>query len=158
MRSNKTAPPTTETVRQVFTDRRSYSLSEVAQLFGIDVDLLAEQIRIGELEAVSDAGEPRLPWREVAHLALRRWPLTTIFDALGSIAFSHLPQLLRPTIVTVILPAYQARMLEVLAGDEHTNVSTFLQVHLLDLASAVDIERLEREVPGFTVAMRWPDE
>jgi hypothetical protein len=143
-------------IRRIFGERRAYTLAEAADLIGVEREALDRQVDAGELATVGS--EPRLPWAEVAYLALRRWPLKAILDALGSEPSSLLPALLRPTELTVSLPAYQVRMLEVLASHEQLDASTFLQGQLLDLASASDHALLEEQIPGFLEAFFFPHE
>jgi hypothetical protein len=141
-----------EAIRRIFIDRRGYALTEVSELIGMPVHILLHDIEARDLDLASD--EPRLPWSEVAYLALRTWPLGLIFELLGE-ASSHLPQLLRPTKITLTLPAYQIRALEVLAKDQQLDVSTFVQLHLLDLTSAEALH-LAEQIPGFLAAFRFP--
>lgn len=131
--STKNSPTAADAIRRIFTDRRKYALTEVADLTGMPIETLLHEIEARDLDLASE--EPRLPWSEVAYLGLRAWPLDVIFEALGE-ASSHLPELLRPTKITVNLPAYQVRALEVLAHDQQLDVSTFVQLHPLDLVSA----------------------
>ena len=97
------------------------------------------------------------PWREpdVAYLALRTWPLERIFTSLGEEAAACLPELLRPATLTAVVPAYQVRMLEVLAERRRLDVSTFLQLHLLGLASD-ESPLLDACIPGFLRAFQFP--
>jgi len=155
MAKRRITATTRRAIQEVFTNPRSYTVAEVARLTGVAVHELAEQLDEAEFAAADSDTE--LPWREVVFIAFRVWPLEVIFSTLERRA-ARLPQLLWPKTVEVILPSYQARMLEVLARRERITVSTFVQLQLLDLASSVDHELLEREIPGFTAAMRWPDE
>jgi hypothetical protein len=47
-------------------------------------------------------------------------------------------------------------MIEVLAAREGIEAGTFLQLHLLDLASACDLAAMEREIPGLVEALQFP--
>jgi hypothetical protein len=145
---------TREAIRRIFAARQSLTIGQAASLLGIERAALVAEIEAREITAVE--GSDLLPWTEVAYLALRRWPLKAIFDALGSDASSLLPPLLRPTEFTVSLPAYQVRMLEVMARDEQLDAGTFLQLHLLDLASGSDQGVLEKQIPGFLEALFFP--
>jgi len=141
-------------VRAIFTVKRTYTISEAASVLGIDLRALLAEIEARDIATVAEAS-PELPWKEVAYLALRTWPLDQIFEALGSDAESCIPDLLRPTTITATLPAYQVRMLEVLAREQQLDVSTFLQLHLLDLASA-EAPFLGEQIPGFFEAFHFP--
>jgi hypothetical protein len=137
-------------------NRRSYTVAEVTRLTGLGADALFEQLDDFEFAAANR--ETRLPWREVIFIAFRVWPLAVIFSVLRRRPSSRPPKLLSPKTVEVTLPDYQIRMLKALARREHISLSTFLQFHLLDLESAADHDLLEGEIPGFSAAMRWPDE
>jgi len=139
-------------IRHIFTNKRTYEIGEAATLLGLDERDLCDEIDRGDIAATADT---RLPWKEAAYLALRNWPLDLIFEALGADADSHLPALLRPTTITTTLPGYQVRMLEVLAQHYGLDLSTFLQLHLLDLAS-VESPMLADCIPGFSEAFRFP--
>ena len=143
-----------EAIRLIFATKRNYSVPETANLLAIDEAALAAEIAEGALATATDRRD-YLPWREVAYLALRTWPLDLIFEALGTDAESHLPKLLRPTTITVTLPAYQVRALEVLGQARRMDVSTYLQLHLLDLASA-ESPSLAAQIPGFLAALQFP--
>ena len=145
---------TRDRIVRIFTVRRAYTTLEAASLLKIDLERLNAEIEARDLEAVTE-GNALLPWKEVAYLALRTWPLYLIFEALGAEAASYVPELLRPTSITVTLPSYQVRMLEVLARDQQLDLSTFLQLHLLDLASA-ESPFLAEQVPGFSTAFHFP--
>ena len=129
-------------------------MTEVANILGIDLDSLAAEVAARDI-AIAEGDIPLLPWKEVAYLALRTWPLQVIFEALGSEAGSLLPNLLRPTTINVTLPTYQARALEVLARDEQLDVSTFLQLYLLDLVSA-ESPFLAEQISGVLAAFHFP--
>ncbi|HEX2833944.1 MAG TPA: hypothetical protein VHW00_13115 [Thermoanaerobaculia bacterium] len=145
---------TRDRIVRIFTLKRAYTTLEAASILKIDLERLNAEIEARDIEAVAGGGG-LLPWREVAYLALRRWPLRTIFDALGPEGSSHLPDLLRPTKITATLPSYQVRMLEVLAREQQLDVSTFLQLYLLDLASA-ESPFLGDQIPGFRAAFQFP--
>ena len=134
--------------------KRPYSVAETATLLDIPVDALVGENKRGDI-ATTGHGGTDLPWKEVAYLALRTWPLDLIFEALGADADSYLPELLRPRTITTTLPGYQVRMLEVLAEYHQLDISTFLQLHLLDLAS-VESSMLAESIPGFIEAFRFP--
>ena len=143
----------TARIRTIFTKKRTYTLEEAASLLGIDEPDLIREVERSDVASLGD--NRHLPWEEVAYLALRSWPLSLIFEALGSCETSLLPDLLRPTTITIKLPDYQVRMLKVLANEEKLDVATFLQLHLLDLASS-ESSLLANRIPGFVAALRFP--
>jgi hypothetical protein len=140
-------------IRTIFRGRRSFEFGEAAQLLGMRPVALARLLSESEIE---DGDDGRLAWGEVAYLAMGRWPIETIFSALGDEASRVLPPMLRPTSLSAMLPAYQVRMIEVAAAREGIEVGTFLLLHLLDLASACDLASMEREIPGFVEALQFP--
>jgi len=154
MRSNSSPTTAADAIRRIFTNRRGYSLTDVADLTGIDAETLLREVEARDLD-IAPSPEAQLPWREVAYLALRTWPLEVIFKALGNEAPSYVLDLLRPTTITVTLPTYQVRALEVLAHDQQLDVSTFVQLHLLDLVSA-ESPFLAEQIPGFLAAFHFP--
>lgn len=127
-------------------------------LLGTSVARLAKQRDAGELAATEDGGEIVVPWNEAASLALDKWSFGQIFESLGREAAAVLPPLLHATEFTAFLPLFEVRMLEVLARERQVDVSAFLERHLLDAASSAAGDVLEREIPGFIAAVRWPDE
>jgi hypothetical protein len=145
---------TTERIARIFTERRAYAISEAAALFGMEERAIREEIARGELTGEWSGGETVLPWADVAYLALRTWPLERIFAAFGEEEAACLPDLLRPATLMAVVPAYQARMLEVLA-ERRLDVSTFLQLHLLGLASD-ESPLLDACIPGFLRAFQFP--
>ncbi len=157
-RTRELSTESREAVRRILTAKQTYTIPEAAILLGIGRSALSAKIAAGDIAVLRDGRKLSLPWAEVAHLALRRWPLKAIFEALESETSSLLPTLLRPIEFTVSLPSYQVRMLEVLASREQLDPSTFLQGQLLDLASASDHALLEEQIPGFLEALFFPME
>ena len=87
-----------------------------------------------------------------------RWTVLEIHDALGTKANSVLPRLLRPvTMRELRLPEYQVRLLETLAQHEGVSVEAYLYGALLHLEVDRDPAEVERLLPGFTEAMRFPE-
>lgn len=146
---------TADAIRRVFVERRPFTFGETVRLIGLDRNHLARQIEDRELDCLRVSDETALPWPEVAYLALRRWPLDVIFEALGDDASRSIPELLRPRNITVTLPTYQIRALEVLAHDQRLDIDTYLQLHLLDLASA-ESPFLAEQIHGYLEALHFP--
>jgi hypothetical protein len=105
----------------------------------------------GEIEVVGK----RIELRELAEVALQRWSLVTIEEALGRDAASILPAGLRTRKLTVRLPRYQIGALEVLAEDGREPVEAMLMRMFEELAD-LHQERLARVIPGLDEAMAWP--
>ena len=87
---------------------------------------------------------------------MQRWSISVILGELGERASELLPPLLLTRKLTVTLPSYQVEMLQRLARRKRMKTDAFLADHLLDLAGSV-AEEMERSVPGFMEAMRFPD-
>lgn len=136
---------TSQRIRAIFIERRSFRLPELAVLLGTSVARLASGFNSGELVATESGGEIVVPWNEAASIALETWSFAQIFEALAEDAATVLPPLLRPTEFTTVLPLFEVRMLEVFAREQQIDVSVLLERHLLDLASSADQGLLERE-------------
>ena len=87
---------------------------------------------------------------------MQRWSIVVIEGELGERAPELLPPLLITRKLTLTLPGYQVEMLQRLARRRRVTIDAFLTDHLLDLAGSV-AEGMERAVPGFIEAMRFPD-
>jgi hypothetical protein len=83
---------------------------------------MKDAIANGDIEMVGTGIEVR----EMAEVALQRWPLVTIEEAVARDAASILPAGLRTRKFTVRLPRYQIGALEVLAEDGNEPVEAML--------------------------------
>jgi hypothetical protein len=143
-------------IRELFLQRRpSYQLSEAGRLLGMTRRQLEREARADHEDAYRANGRWRFTWRQVAHIAFRRWSLAEIHDALGSDAATVLPPLLSLRAVTVCLPEYLVRAIEHSAGSDDTTVDDWLHHELIDFAGTV-ADRMERIVPGFRRAYLFP--
>ncbi len=88
-------------------------------------------------------------------MALRRWTLAEIQDALGADAARILPPLLSLRAVTVRLPEFIVRALETIAAKEQTTLEAALHGELIDFAGA-HLTRLETMIPGYRRAYLFP--
>jgi len=87
-----------------------------------------------------------------------RWTVMEIHDALGEAANTTLPRLLWPVeLKGVRLPEYLIRLLELLAERQRTTVEEYVYTSLLGLETEMSAEEIERLLPGFGEAMRFPD-
>lgn len=91
----------------------------------------------------------------MAYLALDRWTLAEIHEALGDNARAVLPPLLTLRTVTVRLPEYVLRALETIATDEETTLDACLYGELIDFAGAV-CTRVGRRIDGYRRAYFFP--
>src|SRR5437763_7615675 len=82
----------------------SYALWEVARLTGIPVRALRREVARGGHDATKVRGQWRFAWRQAACIAMQRWTLAEVQDALGTDVANVLPPLLALRPVTVQLP------------------------------------------------------
>lgn len=155
-----------EAIREIFLRRRSeYTTPEAARLL---------RMTVGEFLAASESGvldvERRrkrrqlggtrfamVRWNELASVAMLRWTVMEIHDALGKDAHGALPRLLRPVELNTRVPEYQMRLLETLAQNAGVSVETFIYTSLLGLETAASPDTLESMLPGFIEAIQFPN-
>jgi len=143
-------------IRELFLQRKpSYRLSEAGRLLRMTRKQLEREAKADHEEAYRTNGRWRFTWRQVAYIGLRRWSLAEIHDALGPDATTVLPPLLGLRAVTVQLPEYLVRAIEVSAATEDTTVDDWLHHELLDFAGTV-ATTMERAIPGFRRAYFFP--
>src|SRR5256885_14227094 len=90
----------------------SYDLAEVACLTGVSLRKLRRDVANGSSDAVKVRGVWRFTWRQAVYVAMERWTLAEIQEALGADAPAVLPPLLALRPVTLHLPEYLLRALE----------------------------------------------
>lgn len=146
----------TQHIRLLFLQRRpSYRLSEAARLLGMTRGALQREAERDDREAYRINGRWRFTWRQVAFIAFRRWTLADIHEALGADAPRVLPPLLSLRSVTVRLPEYLVRAIEVSAATEDRTVDDWLHRELVDFAGTL-ATTMERRIPGFRHAYLFP--
>lgn len=151
-------PAEAQHIRELFLQRQpSYRLSEAARLLGITRGQLEREARADQEEAYRINSRWRFTWRQVAYRAFRQWTLAEIHEALGPDAGSVLPPLLALQSVTVRLPEFLVRAIELSAAADNTTVDDWLQHELVDFAGTV-ANRMERVIPGFLQAYFFPGE
>jgi hypothetical protein len=133
----------------------SYALREVARLTDTPVRTLRREVSRGGHDAVKVRGTWRFAWRQAAYVAMQRWTLAEIQDALGDDAEAVLPPLLALRAVTVRLPEYIVRALEAIAADDQTTLDATLHGELIDFAGS-HLTRLEGSIPGYRRAYLFP--
>lgn len=144
-----------ERIRTLFLrHRKEYTPTDVARLTRYDAVFLVRQLETGEIEG---RVEYRIPHHEVMHLALERWPLETIFEALGKDAEGVIPPLLRIEKVQLKVPAYIVRFLELMAGEESTTVNELLRKMLADYVDGSLTENRSAAIPGLIEAAYFPE-
>jgi hypothetical protein len=97
-----------------------------------------------------------VPWAELVSFGMDFWSQEVVEEALGAELAEALPELLRLTDLEVRIPRMEVVMLERLAAVDGETVSAVLGRELRDLVS-VHSEWLSQEVPGFAVALAWPE-
>src|ERR1043165_833104 len=143
-------------IRAVFLHpEESYPLREAARLVGVPVATLRREVRTGDRDARKERGAWRFTWRQVAFIAFDRWSLVEIHEALGADAASALPPLLALRTVTVQLPEFIVRALEITAADDETTVDDALHYELIEFAGCA-ADHLARRIPGFRQAYLYP--
>ena len=133
----------------------SYALREVASLTGTSLRTLRREVTGGYHDAVKVGGAWRFTWRQAIYVALERWNIVEISDALGDDAAVVLPPLLAPCTVTVRLPEYMVRALEAVAAEDGTTLDCALFGELMDFAGARSGE-MEAVIPGYRLAYFFP--
>lgn len=166
-RSRRLPPTHREAIREIFLRRRiEYPLHEAASLLRLNLGETLAWIENGQLHVERKKKRRQLgkrlhslvKWSDLASAAMLRWNVMQIHDALGSEANRVLPRLLRPVEMKRLrLPEYQVRLLETLAQDAGVSMEEYLFESLLHLETVLSPEELERLLPGFTEAMRFPD-
>jgi len=143
-------------IRALFLEpAESYRLSEAARILAVSASTLRREAERDQREAYRTNGSWQFTWRQVAFIALRRWSIAEIHDALGDDAATTLPPLLSLRALTVRLPEYLARAIELSAAREDTTVDDWLHRELIDFAGTV-ATRMERLIPGFRRAYLYP--
>ena len=133
----------------------TYSLGEVARLTDTPVRTLRREVAAGLRDAEKVRGQWRFLWRQAVYVAMERWTLAEIQDALGNEAAAVLPPLLALRAVTVRLPEYILRALESVAAQDGTTLDAALGFELIDFAGA-HLTRLQDAIPGYRQAYLFP--
>jgi hypothetical protein len=150
------AGPRRQRIRDLFLHRAaSYDLREAARLVGVSTRALRREAEDDQREAYQENGAWCFTWRQVAFLAMRRWTLAEIHEALGSEAETILPPLLALDTLSVQLPAFLVRAIETAAAQEATTVDDWLRLELIDYAGTV-VKQMERRHPGYRSAYLFP--
>ena len=143
-------------IRELFLQRaESYSLSEGACIVGISPRALRREAEDDQREAYRSNGTWRFTWRQVAFIAMRRWTLAEIHDALGAEAETVLPPLLALDTLTVRLPAFLVRAMKTAAAQDAIPLDEWLRLELIDYAGTV-VEQMEAIHQGFRKAYFFP--
>ncbi|HVR37633.1 MAG TPA: hypothetical protein VMU84_00945 [Thermoanaerobaculia bacterium] len=143
-------------IKTLFLQRAdSYDIAEVACLTGMPLPKLRREVAAGHRDASKVRGAWRFTWRQAVCVAMERWTLAEIHDALGDDAAAVLPPLLALRAVTVRLPEYIVRALETVAAENETTLDNALHGELIDFAGVFS-GRMESRIPGFRRAYLFP--
>ncbi|HEX7154632.1 MAG TPA: hypothetical protein VF618_24315 [Thermoanaerobaculia bacterium] len=144
-------------IRQLFLQPKpTYSIGEAAHILSMDWREVRGWVEVGELEGMDTDQGLVVPWSEVVAFGMDFWSQEVVEEALGADVVAAIPELLRLAQLEVRIPRLEVVALERVAARDGKTVDTVLARELLDFVSAHS-EWLEREVPGFGVALRWPD-
>jgi hypothetical protein len=142
-------------IRELFVKRKPfYALADVLRLTrSMDAEIAAA-VTEGAVDPVRDDTGLRFSWDDVVLLALRRWTPRMIHGALDVSYRDVVPPLNRVKQIVVHLPLYQIRLLHVLAESGRAgfrgrlNASDILEHELVEVASSMDADAIEIEIPG----------
>ena len=148
--------PSRSAIRRLFLQPKSaYSIAAAARLLGITVKELRAWIDAGEMEAEDGGGAITIPWSEIVAFGMDIWSQAAVEEALGADVAEALPELLRLTELSVLLPRFEVIALQRVAVQEKRTVDALLAAELLDFVSAHSTW-LAGEIPGFARALAWP--
>ena len=143
-------------IQKLFLQRvEAYDLRQAAEIIGISTGELQREAEDDQREAYRSNGTWRFTWRQVAFIAMRRWTLAEIHDALGPAADTVLPPLLALDTLTVRLPAFLVRAMKTAAAQDAIPIDDWLRLELIDYAGTV-VEDMEAIHPGFRRAYLFP--
>lgn len=149
--------PTRNRIRHIFlSPRPSFALMTAADLLGMTLKDIKREIENGAIVAVSTRLAQRVTREEMIATAMRVWQQGVIEDALGDEAAAVLPEVIRLVELRARVPRYQREMLRYLARHHGTTVDEVLTRELEDVACAHS-EELAAAVPGFDMALAWPE-
>jgi hypothetical protein len=145
-----------ERIRTVFLrGKKWYTLDEAARLTGTRIDLLRREVGLNNRDAHHIDGEWHFQRRQLFHLALDRWTLAEIYDALGDDADEVLPPLLALRTIAVRLPEYVLRGMEAVAKERRMPLDQYLYWELIDFAGCLP-RRFVKQIPGYRDAYLFP--
>jgi hypothetical protein len=149
-------PTLIKRIRSIFLHHEArVTIGEAAGMLGWLRGEMDAAVANGDIEVVGTCSGKWIELRELAEVALQRWSLVMIEEALGREAAAILPAGLRTRKFTVRLPRYEIGVIEVLAEDGREPVEVMLMRMFEDLAD-LHHERLARVIPGLGEAMAWP--
>lgn len=149
-------PDRERSIQTLFLRRaESYTLAEVANLTDTSARKLRREVSGGYRDGVKVGSVWRFTWAQAICVALERWTLAEIHEALGTDAATVLPPLLALRAVTVRLPEYVLRALETVAEQDGVTMDHTLYGELIDFAGTV-AGRMGKTIPGYRRAYLFP--
>jgi hypothetical protein len=144
-------------IRHIFlSPRPSFALLQASDLLGMTLEELKREVEDGAIVAGSTRLGVRVTREEMIAAAMRRYAQAIIEEALGALAEQLLPEAIRLVELRARVPPYQRDVLRYLAQKDGTSVDAVLARELEDVASA-HAEELVGAVPGFAIAIVWPE-
>jgi hypothetical protein len=144
-------------IRRIFLGKHPHvALMAAAGFLGISFEALEKEVADGAIVTVSTGVGRRMPREELIAVAMRTWPQAEIEEALGEDATPVLPEALRLVELRARIPRYQKEMLHYLARRDDRTVDEVLTRELEDVACA-NADELSSAVPGFDIALAWPE-
>ncbi|HEY0141833.1 MAG TPA: hypothetical protein VGF48_13120 [Thermoanaerobaculia bacterium] len=148
---------TRDRIRHIFlSPRPTFALMPAAELLGMTFGELKREMESGAIVAVSTRLGQRVTREELVAAAMRMWEQSVIEEALGRDAAAVLPEAIRLVELRARVPRYQRDMLRYLAQQHGTSIDDVLTRELEDVACA-HAEELAGAVPGFEMALVWPE-
>ena len=145
--------PSRSALRRLFLQpKRLYSIAAAARLLGITVKELCGWIAAGEMETEDGSA---VPWSEIVAFGMDIWSQAVVEEALGADVAEEIPELLRLTELSVLLPRFEVTALQRVAAHEGRTVDAVLTAELLGFVSARSAW-LDGEIAGFAEALAWP--
>jgi hypothetical protein len=143
-------------IRELFLEpKASYSLTTTARVLEITVNEVRAWVDAGEMESQDGGGAITIPWSEIVAFGMDIWSQAAVEEALGADLAETIPELLRLTELSVLLPRFEVAALQTVAAHERRTVDALLAAELLDFVSARSTW-LAGEISGFADALAWP--
>lgn len=136
-------PALIDRIRHIFLHPRPHvSISSATALLGWSRAKMKDAIATGEI-VLMETPLGKWVWREeLVAKALELWSHESIEEALGSDADRVLPHAVRLAEIRARIPRYQLAMLEYLAEQQRTTISSVLTQELDGIASSRALEQL----------------
>jgi hypothetical protein len=109
--------PSRSAIRRLFLQPKSvYSIPAAARLLGITVKELRAWIDVGEMESEDGGGAITIPWSEIVAFGMDIWSQAVVEEALRADVAEAIPELLRLTELSVLLPRFEVTALQSVAA------------------------------------------